>query len=402
MQSEHLLKLQKKKKIIIVNNNMKIGGVQKALLDLLYEISSQYDVTLYLLNRVGEYLDRIPKNVNVIGGDTAYKYFGMSQAESKSLKKDFVCRSILAIITKLFGRKLATRIINAFSKKAVTEYDCAISYMHDAGVRMFYGGCNDFVISKLNAKKKITFVHCDYENSGSNCRVNNNLYSKFDYIATCSEGCKKSFLRVLPHLESKTKTVINCHNFKEIISLSNDDPIEYEKQYVNAIIVARLSAEKGIERALHALNYAIKRNLKVKLHIVGGGNQMDSLIKTCKELIISDNVSFYGEQTNPYRYIKNADLLLITSYHEAAPLVIDEALSLGVPVLSTSTTSSDDMILQRNCGWVCENSQEGINDALFNILSNPQELTKIRDGLKKWCFTNQNALNAFDEILNRS
>lgn len=93
-----------KKRIIIVNNNMKIGAVQKALLSLLHEIAPKYDVTLYLLNRVGEYMDRIPDDVTVIGGDSLYKYFGMSQAESKSNTKDFVCRSALAVVAKIFGR----------------------------------------------------------------------------------------------------------------------------------------------------------------------------------------------------------------------------------------------------------------------------------------------------------
>ena len=399
MQSE--LSLEKyNKKIIIVNNNMKIGGVQKALLDLLCEISSQYDVTLYLLNRVGEYLDKVPKNVTIIGGDSAYKYFGMSQAESKNSKKDHFFRSILAIIAKVFGRKIASLLINIFSKKIPGEFDCAISYLHDPGTHLLYGGCNDFVISKISAKKKIAFLHCDYENSGSNCKINNKLYSKFNYIAPCSEGCKKSFLRVLPHLESRTKTVINCHNFEEIISLSNENTIIYEKQYVNIIIVARLSPEKGISRALYALYYALERKANVKLHIVGGGGQKEALIKTCAELNLSDNVSFYGEQTNPYRYIKNADFMFIPSFHEAAPLVIDEALCLGVPILSTETTSSDDMILQRNCGWVCKNEQDDINTTLYNIVSNRNEISKVRGMISSRISCNNNtAINMLSQII---
>lgn len=400
MQSELLSENQARKKIIIVNNNMKIGGVQKALLDLLHEISSLYDVTLYLLNCAGEYLEKIPQNITVIGGDSPYKYFGMSQAESKTNKKDFLNRSILAIIAKIFGRKMATRIINFFSKKTPLEYDCAISYMHDAGARLLYGGCNDFVISKINAKSKITFVHCDYENSGSNCRTNNKMYSKFNYIATCSEGCRKAFLRVLPDLEQKTKTVINCHNFQEIIGLSNRYPIMYEKAYTNVIIVARLSPEKGIERALYALKYALERKSLVKLHIVGGGSQMDRLLRLEKELDIIDNVCFYGEQTNPYRYIKNADLLFIPSFHEAAPMVIDEALCLGVPILSTETTSSDDMIIQRNCGWVCKNNQDDINRTLYDLVSNQKEILKKRDEIFSHILCNNNkAIRMLQEII---
>ena len=72
-----------KMKIIIVNNNMKIGGIQKALLNLLYEISPYYDITLFLFNNVGEYLEKVPKNIKIVGCNSPYKYFGMSQSESR-------------------------------------------------------------------------------------------------------------------------------------------------------------------------------------------------------------------------------------------------------------------------------------------------------------------------------
>ena len=370
-----------RKRIIIVNNNMKIGGIQKALLDLLNEISSQYDVTLCLFNNVGEYLKRIPSNVNVIHCNSLYKYFGMGQAESKKSLIDYIFRSSLAIITKIFGRKVTTRVISFFTKKLPAQYDCAISYMHDGENRLFYGGWNHFVISKVTAKKKIAFVHGDYEKCGSNNKGNNEIYEKFDIIAACSEGCRKAFLRALPHLEAKTKTVINCHNFEEIVAMSGEETVIYDNQYTNAIVVSRLNPGKGVDRAIYAAKYAIDKGLKLKLHIVGGGNSMAQLKALSKELRVESNVAFYGEQANPYRYIKNADFLLIPSYHEAAPLVIDEALCLGVPVLSTATTSSEDMILNRNCGWVCDNSQKGINQKMHEIIANQDEIQRIKKAI---------------------
>ena len=51
------------KKLIIVNNNMRIGGVQKSLVNLLSEIKDQYDVTLLLFSKTGEYLENIPPSV---------------------------------------------------------------------------------------------------------------------------------------------------------------------------------------------------------------------------------------------------------------------------------------------------------------------------------------------------
>ena len=54
------------KKILIVNNNMNIGGIQKALLNLLCEIGKNYDVTLLLFCKTGGLADKIPESIKVI------------------------------------------------------------------------------------------------------------------------------------------------------------------------------------------------------------------------------------------------------------------------------------------------------------------------------------------------
>jgi len=89
--------------------------------------------------------------------------------------------------------------------------------------------------------------------------------------------------------------------------------------------------------------------------------------------------------------MKNADLFLMTSYHEAAPMVIDEARALGLPILTTETTSAHDMVTDRHCGWVCENSQSAINTALLTALS------CVRDNGKGSQQTKENNAPAFSQ-----
>ena len=182
--------------------------------------------------------------------------------------------------------------------------------------------------------------------------------------------------------------------------MADENTVSYDGGAVNVLMVARLGAEKGIDRALAALKYANDRGANAHLHIVGGGNLQGELEALSRDLGVSERVSFYGEQKNPYRYMKNADILLIASYHEAAPLVIDEAISLGVPVLSTATTSSDDMILDRGCGWVCENEQSAINDAFLSVVSNVDDLKRMKASvLDKRLVNNDVARKQFEEII---
>ena len=67
------------KRILIVNNNMHIGGVQKALLNLLQTLHADYDITLLLFYCGGALLNEVPSDVRVCAAGGAFRYFGMTK-----------------------------------------------------------------------------------------------------------------------------------------------------------------------------------------------------------------------------------------------------------------------------------------------------------------------------------
>jgi glycosyltransferase involved in cell wall biosynthesis len=168
-------------------------------------------------------------------------------------------------------------------------------------------------------------------------------------------------------------------------------------------MVARLSHEKGVERAIEAAAYVVQKNLPLSLHIVGDGGMREELQTLARERGIAEQVHFYGEQGNPYRYMKNADLFLLTSYHEAAPMVIEEADVLGLPVLTTRTTSSEEMVIRQDCGWVCENTQESISQTLTEIISDSDALQRFTDSLRERSHLRNNleAIRSFAALVER-
>ncbi len=385
------------KKILIINNNMKVGGVQKSLYNLLWETEGEYDVTLCLFKKVGEYAEKLPPSVKIVEVRGSFRYLGMSQGECKGL--DVLKRGMLAVFCRAFGRKKTLRLIKCRQPELEDRYDCAISYLHNGRAKAFYGGAQDFALNCVNADKKIAFLHCDYRNCGADNPENNHDMERFDMIAACSDGCRTAFESVLPALKEKCVTVRNCHRFDEIRAMAEEDPVNYDENYVNVLIVARLSHEKGIDRALTAVAEALKNGVAVRLHSVGGGAMRGELRELAERLGITDSVFFYGEQGNPYRYMKNADLLLLSSYHEAAPMVIDEARSLALPVLTTATTSSRDMVTDMGCGFVCDNSQQALNEALLRVASDKFELAAIKERLKKTAADNITAIEQFRGLI---
>lgn len=366
------------KKILIVNNNMKIGGVQKSLCNLLWSVYDQYDITLFLFEPIGEYMKDIPEQVHVLPCGSLFRYLGISQKECSNHLGDYFTRGILAGICRLLGRKAIMPLLLRTQKQLPVHYDCAISYLHNGAPRRFYGGCNEFILKKVNADRKIAFLHCDYLRCGANCDANNADYAAFDAIAACSDGCRDSFVKAMPMLAEKCQTVPNFHRYDKIKALAAQTPYTFDSETLNIVTVGRLAHEKGLERAIRAIEHVRRQGIPAMLHLVGSGPKENELRNLADELGLQGAVVFHGSQSNPYGFMCNADLLLITSYHEAAPMIIDEAYCLGLPVLSTDTTSAKEMILDRDCGWVCGNDQDSINRAFEEILLNRDALKHTR------------------------
>ncbi len=385
------------KKIIIVNNNMKVGGVQKSLSNLLWTIEKDYEITLLLFDKAGAYLQDLPESVKVVSCDGPFRFLGISQGECRGFDK--LKRGALATICKMFGRETAIRCMLPGQRILEGEYDHAIAFLHNGNEKSFYGGVQEYVLQRVKAKKKTAVLHCDYSLCGGHAPMNDKLLDRFDTIAACSEGCARVLLEHLPHLKEKCTTVPNCHRYAQIHELADATPVQYAPSAVHVLVVGRLAHEKGIERAVEAVAQVRKKDLPVILHIVGGGPMERPLREQINSLGIQEVVVFHGEQVNPYRYMRNADLLLIPSYHEAAPMVIDEACALALPVLTAETTSSKEMVTDRGAGWVCENNQQAITVALENILRRPEQLLAIKQKLGNYPANNNLAQKKFRAMI---
>lgn len=377
-----------KKKLLFVNNNLHSGGIQRSLLNLLHNIENEYDITLLLMYPEGEYKEQLPKNITVLRSPPLLRILGMSQKEVLHENKLlFLWRSFFAVLCRWFGNSVPLRILAHFQPK-LSGYDAAISYMQSEAPKLLYGGTNEIVLKRVDAKEKITVVHSDFLNCGSNIPAIRKLYQRFDKVISCSSGCRERFIQANPSLKDRTYVVNNFNEYDKIVQLGSQEPITYSKDQINLVTVARLGEEKGIERALLAVQNCLKSGIPILYHIIGDGMQRIPLQEMCRQLEISEQVFFYGTKKNPYRYIKNADLFFLTSYHEAAPIVFSESKCLGVPILATQTTSVKEMILDDDAGWVCENNAEDICRMLKEVCSNPEVLREKKQLLAGRTYTN--------------
>lgn len=378
-----------KKKVLFVLNQMGAGGIAKSLnnlLDNLEKFTGDYDFDLFLLRKDGCYINDVPKFVNIIEAKKLLKYYGASQRDTKKFGKfQYFTRFCIASWTKILSNHIPLRV-GVRQNKLKQKYDIAISFTHTQNKFDMAAGSAEMVLWGVNAKKKYCFVHGDVLAEHLLTKSNINKLSKFDKIFCVSESCANQLKQNCKKLVEKCDYIYNTQNNREVIEKSNKEEILFDNRKLNLIMVSRLSAEKAHLRFLNVVKKLKDEGFDFYLHIVGDGIMKSDINAKILELGLNDQVIMHGYQTNPFSYVKQSDLFVLASYNEAAPMVYNEAMILGVPVFTTRVLSADEMI--GNNGFVCDNDEQSIYDGLKNVLLNPQLLKEKKKLLKEWTYNN--------------
>lgn len=392
--------MKEKKRLLVVFHSFQLGGVASSMLNLLREISQKYEIDLFCFSHEGPVKKMIPSQVNILPTNKWISLLGDTQRLTMEKSKTMgIIRFLLRGFSIFLGADVFRRMIFR-TYGNLNGYDYAISFSHDLNNKIFSGGANRYVAEFTDAPQKITFVHCDFAKYGGNTKVERDYYNRFDKIACCSDGCKRVFDSCIPELSSKTIVVRNCIDYSRI-ERGKDETVEsFNHNEFNIITVGRLSPEKGIDRALKAIS-SVFSQIKgcFKWYIVGDGLQRGEIQCLIKELGLTESVILLGEKKNPFPYMKQADLFFLPSLHECAPMVFEESLYLGVPILATETISVKEMIIDRNVGYICDNSFEGVKDGLMFVLTHKELLNEYKKNIRKIPFNNDLATNQFDNIL---
>lgn len=141
----------------------------------------------------------------------------------------------------------------------------------------------------------------------------------------------------------KRSNVITLHNpvnVEEIIKNSDAyNPYKNNKK-LRFVAVGRFAPQKGFDILLEAFNIVSKEKQDVELYIVGNydyGNKevWKQLNRLISKYSLSEKVFFPGFKENPYPYIKNADVFVLSSRYEGLPNALIEAQTLGKPCAAT-------------------------------------------------------------------
>jgi glycosyltransferase involved in cell wall biosynthesis len=143
------------------------------------------------------------------------------------------------------------------------------------------------------------------------------------------------------------------------------------------ISVGALEHRKGFDLLINAMSEIVKKNNKIHLTILGDGPEKDNLGRQIKSSSLSDHVTLEGYQKDPFTYLLNADLFVLSSRYEGLPNAVLESLACGTPVVAFKCPGGiDEIIVNESQGiLVPENDVQALAVAIEKQIGS-QRLTK--------------------------
>ncbi|RKL66426.1 glycosyl transferase [Salipaludibacillus neizhouensis] len=389
------------KKVLIASYDMEVGGVERSLISMLEHFDyTSFKVDLMLYRHQGEFMNLIPPEVTILNEVAQYTTFrksikevfkekhyrlGLARLQSK------VNADVLGKIKKMtepgyYQMQLMWKYSLPFLPELEREYDVAISYLWP----------HYFVAEKVKAKKKIAWIHTDYSTVETDINLDLKLWNKFDHIIAVSDACKDSFLNKYGALKNKITVIENItspHFIKKMSNQEVDNPMENDNRF-KILTVARLSHAKGIDIAIKALKILKDEGFEnIVWYLVGyGGDELKikELIKTNE---LKDTFILLGKKTNPYPFIKKANIYVQPSRYEGKAVTVREAQVLGKPVLITNYPTSKSQGLDGVDLLITSLSPKGVAEGISSLIRDDNLRKKLSYNTLKTDYSNKKEID---------
>ncbi|WBW98952.1 glycosyltransferase [Oceanirhabdus sp. W0125-5] len=384
-----------KKKILISSFDMEVGGVERSLISLLENFDyDKYDVDLMLYRHQGDFMTMLPNGHNLLKEIPEYSTFRKSIFEiiknghyriafSRIIAK-YVGRVIssckrfeeLGLVSMQLGWKYALPALPSLKK----EYDVAISYLWP----------HYFVKEKVNARKKIAWIHTDYSKLEIDNKIDSKMWEDFDLIVGVSESCVSSFLKKYPQFKERTLVIENISSTSFIKKMAEESCGELidKDNCINLITVARLSLAKGIDDAVKACRKLINQGYNIKWYVVGYGSEEKNLKELINNLNLKDKFILLGKKINPYPYVKACDIYVQPSRYEGKAVTVTEAQILGKPVVITNYNTAKSQVKDGFDGIITEMGVDGIVNGVKELINNKELLESLKYNTSNFNFAN--------------
>ena len=355
-----------KKKILFIIGYLGSGGISKSMVNLLTAMDrSRYEVHLLIMSaKAGDYEPFVPHDVI----KHRIPEVGWISAGVSGLMPLFkhghillmLC-SIVRLFLSRFDRALAARLMARMYPKLDGYFDVIVEYN---GQQDLY-----YMVDKLNAAKKVTFFHSDYDKYNYYYKADKLYYPKVDAIYTISNTCVESLKRYFPNVASKVCLFENISTPNVIRQWSEKEEVLSDYNGVVLVTVGLISYNKGFDLIIEAAKRLKERNHDFKWVMLGSpttdGKEM---ITKLEKLDLKYDFVFTGVKPNPYPYMRRADILVHASRFEGKSITLDEAKILCKPIVVTNFSTVYDQFEDRVNASICDMNGESLVDAIEELI----------------------------------
>lgn len=369
-----------KKRLLFYLDSLDKGGLDKVVMDVVNHMDfKKYDITVMTRFPGGYYSSLLNNKIKYITNtyinERNHKYYN----------------HFIRVLCDKMPRRLVYRLF------VHNKYDIEIA-CGDAWAAYLIGG------STNQKSKKILWEHMDVTLDESTAthyseKKVKDFFGPFDKIVGVSKDCEKKFVEKYG-FEEKTTFIYNPIDVESIEKKSNEHVEDLYEKGFNILTIGRLMPQKAYLRLIDVVKNLYDKGVSFNLNIIGEGPQKDIIIKKIEEYNIGDRVKLLGFKSNPYPYIKNADLVVCSSIHESYCLVVAESLVLGTPVLSTKCTGPIELLNDGKYGMLVENSHEGLESGIEKMIVDKELLKYYRRMAleRKTFFDIDKCINEFERL----
>jgi len=396
------------KKILFYLHFIKVGGAELVAIEYIKGlIKKGYKVDLIIDFDMGK-------------DDNTFEYAIPKKVDYKYIKPEKISKFIYKLRT--LGKK--NKIFNIFLYGSIIFFD--FYYYHTKVKKILKINNYDITISfyqflpgyitKFKNIKHIIWLHGSVEHFFGGIK---NLFkssyekklNKYDYIVTIANEMQEQLEDFYPNLpKEKIKMIYNPFDFDKIREkasnekyLTDNEKLLFKKEFI--CTVTRVDEhQKDLTTLILAYDKIYKANkIREKLYIIGDGPdkvKMQNLVKSKK---LQKQILFLGKKTNPFIWMKNTKLFILSSKFEGFGLVLVEAMAVETFVISSLCKTGPKEILQDGeCGDLFEiGDVEKLANKIEFILNNAEyrndKIKKANDRIKE--FEKENSIKMLNEII---
>ena len=398
-----------KKRIFIAIHYMEIGGAEMSLIGLLSAIDYNiYDVDLFIYSHQGEFMELIPKEVNILSQSN--RYASIEKPMTTIIKQgqlDIIAARLLAKLqfryythanniknsAAIFQYVADTTTPLLPSLQHLGKYDLAISFMAP----------HNIVRYKVLAKKKIAWIHTDYTQIEINARKELPVWDAYDYIASISDDVSTTFCKIFPSLQKKITLIENILSpdfvrarAEEQIDLSEIPIVEGE---IKLLSVGRYSSPKNFDNVPDIACKLRALGLHFCWYIIGYGGDEELIKSKIEEAHMEEHVVLLGKKSNPYPYMKACDVYIQPSRYEGKSVTVREAQMLHKPVIVTNYPTASSQIKHELDGVIVPLENSGCAQGIYDFIADKDLQTTIIAYLKENDFGNEKEIQKIYNLI---